>query len=1104
MRVVLLANADVEPLPQLHVHSHFSLRLGASSVNALVQAAVDAGCPALALTDRNACYGLLPFLKACREAQLPAIIGVELDDPGQATRRAVCWVRTYQGYRTLCAAITRRCVMPETFDLVTELAAFDPEDLWAGTGDLTLLTQVAALKGARGWFALLYPDSRRDVHAPPDLLQGWARKLGLPVALVSDALMARPADLRTHRVVRKIATRYSSSWTPGEEALVATEDTVIWDRQASARWSARYPEAARGAIRIGEACADRVDPFQRQWVMPPVHLSPGTTAEEALWERAHHGCRRLFKGAPSEDVTQRLKRELKVICEKGYASYFLVTCELVDQAEEWGVVTLGRGSVADSLVAYCCGLTQVDPMAHDLYFERFLNPDRPDPPDIDLDFSWRVRDRMLQFLFDRYPAGHVAMVGCHHTLRARGAYREAALALGLHPSRVGLSKRLPYASAVHLPKLLEHYPEVSDLPLEEPAVIEALEVGQALAGTPIATGMHPCGIVIAPRPLTHWTPLERCAKGYLNTQFEMYAVEEAGLIKIDVLATRGLGTVDTVRATLQARGGYDPLAEDFDAYAGHPAARRLLRQGRTIGCFYTESPAMLQLNRKTQCSDYRTLIATSSVIRPGVAESGMMDQYIERHLDPRKIEYQHPMMKELLEETHGIMIYQEDVMKVAHFLAGMTLAEADSLRRSMGFKRRDTLGPDVIEQRFMEGCRRQQVSPAAADEIWRQISSFASFAFCKAHSAAFARLSMQTCRLKAEYPAEFLAAVLSNQGGYYPAYVYVEEARRWGLAIHGPDVNGSQEEYWGYGCTLRVGFMAIKGLETESIATILAARNGIPFWSFPDFLERTRTGASGLHPTQVLLLIDAGACDSLGGTRADFFVTLLNHVARVRAQRDRTTLPLFPNHELVPELKGGRDRSQAERYVMVMDLLGFLPHCHPLAWLRPSLSWSQAGPPLVAVRDLPQHLGRRVRVLGLGVTRKVSTTRKNNERMAFLSLDEETGTAEVTFFPRVYAQTARYLNGWGPYVVTGLVDERHGVINLNAEALERATVSVALPDLFNHTPLTPFAEQAGAVVPTDPVLAALINGTAPPRRSSTPRQEQGGGRTPVITLVRAG
>ncbi|HYE79686.1 MAG TPA: DNA polymerase III subunit alpha [bacterium] len=1077
-RILTISGADLETpaLPPLQVSSFYSLHLGISSITTLVQAAVDVGCPALALTDRNAMYGIVPFLQACREADLPAIVGVTLDDPRDATRRATCWARSRVGYATLAAITTRRCLEPEHFDLVAELAALDPAEAWAGTGHLALLVQVACRRSPEGWVALLHPDGR-PLHAPADQLQGMARRYGLTSALTSDVLMARPGDLRTFEIQRRIAGRYHGSWIPGEEALIATPDTAIWDRAAQRRWASRYREAAWGAREVAERCAGQVDLRRTGWVMPPCVLPAGVSPEAALHCRAEEGSRRRYSGQVPPSVAKRLGKELTTICQLGYAAYVLAACELVDQAREWGAVCLGRGSVADSLVAYCCGLTEVDPMAHDLYFERFLNEARQDPPDIDIDFSWRVRDRMLQFLFQRHPVGQVAMVGCHHKLHARGAYREAALALGVNPRRLELFRRLPDASAHHLPRVREHFPEVQDFPLDDPDVAEALEVGQALAGIPIATGMHPCGIVLAPRPLPHWTPLERTGKGYLTTQFEMTALESCGLLKLDVLSTRGLGTVDTVRATLRARGARDPLAENFQEYATHPSVQRLLRLGQTVGCFNTESPAMLNLNRQVRCSSYSTLIATSSAIRPGVAESGMMDQYAERHTGEATITHLHPRMAELLHETHGVMLYQEDVLKIAHHVAGLSLGEADALRDAMTRRGHSAGTMDALRQRFLDGCARRGMGAEAATEVWRQIAAFAGFAFCKAHSAALARLSMQTCRLKVDYPAEFLAAVLSNGGGYYIPHLYIEEARRWGLSISGPDVNGSQEEYWGYGTALRVGLMAIKGLHVESIATLLAARQGVPFQSFPEFLCRTGVGAGGLDPSQALLLIEAGACGSFGDTPADQRFMLLAHLKRARAQRDRGTLPLFPAEEPVPTVSGGASGDVNRRTATLIDLLGFLPSRHPLGWLRGSLSWSPSGLPLVQVRDLPRYVGQPVRVLGLAVTRKITETRAKGERMAFLGLDDETGTCEVTWFPGAYRRHARKLDGWGPFVVTGEVTARRGVVSLTATAVERATVAagIILPALFATSVIAPFGENPN-IAPGDPHRNTLVEG----------------------------
>lgn len=1049
-RILTLPPPAQPTLPQLQVHSQFSRRFGASTVTALVQAACDAQVPALALTDRNAMQGVLPFLRACRDAGLPPIIGAEVDDPQDARRRAVCWARSRQGFAALSALVSRRCLTPETFDLATECARLDPTEIWAGTPHLELLLTVAQHRPATGWVALLIPGSRPEAAATPALVLGLAQRLGLLVALTSDAVAARPGDLPAHRLLRRIAARYSD-WRPEEYGLTGTRDTVIWDRATAVHWAGRYPEAARGARQVMEATAGRVDLTRQGWVMPPWPAPEGSDAATELTARARAGMRRRYGPFPPPAIPRRLAYELQVIGEHGYPAYFHVATDLVEQAHRWGLVTLGRGSVANSLVAYCLGLTEVDPMQHDLYFERFLNPARKSPPDIDIDFSWRARDRMLDYLFATYGADQAAMVGCVHTLHARGAYRETALALGLHPDQIALSKRLPHTRRPALQTLKERYPEVAHVPLEDAPVAEALQLAEALVGVPLSAGMHPCGIVLAPRPLTAYGPLDRCHKGYQMTHFDMFGVEEMGLVKLDVLATRGLGTVDTVRAVLRERGEPDPLEAPFAQYAGHPAARRLLRQGQSLGCFYTESPAMLSLNRKIRCASYEHLIATSSVIRPGVAESGMMDEYIGRHLGQKPIAHLHPLLGELLRETHGVMVYQEDVLKVAHHFGGMTLAEADLLRRAMSGKERSPIAMAPVEARFLAAATSRGIPQAHAAEVWRQIASFAGYAFCKAHSAAFARLSMQTCRLKAEATAPFMAAVLSNEGGYYAPHVYLEEARRWGLRISGPDVNGSQAEYWGYGTLLRVGLMAIRNLQHDSIARILTARAGRPFSDMVDFLHRTRTGPGGLDPSQVELLIVAGACDSLAPTRPEQLRLLLTHVKQCQALRERITLPLFPDRaetaDNAPGASHRRDWSQDDKYARQLELLGLLPAMHPLTWLGPRLPPLAEGPPLIAARDLARYRGQRVRLRGLGVTRKLVTTRNGRDRMAFLSLEDPTAIAEVTLFPAAYRRCAAALQGWGPYVVTGVVDAQFGVASLTAQQVERVEVpaSVQLP-----------------------------------------------------------
>jgi len=432
-----------------------------------------------------------------------------------------------------------------------------------------------------------------------------------------------------------------------------------------------------------------------------------------------------------------------------------------------GIPCLGRGSAANSIVSYLLGLTPVDPIALNMYFERFLNPARQSPPDIDIDFSSQRRDDILNYVYERWGADRAAMISTHVTFRARGAFREVAKVFGLSDKEITtIARHMPHASAAGLGSLKERFPEMRGIDLNAEPYRHIIPLASRLHGCPRHLGIHCGGIVIAPNKLTEFTALARSAKGLSVTQYEMFSVEDVGLIKIDLLGNCGLDAYEETIKTL-ARRGIRPPAHDLETVLTDPATVDLVRSGRTMGCFYIESPGMRQLLKRLKTQTFLELTAASSVIRPGVAESGMMQEYIRRVRGEAPRQPSHPLMLKLLPETRGVMIYQEDVIRVAHELAGLSLAEADLLRRAMSGKLRSMNRMNDVREQFIAGCEANGVDTASALTIWRQIASFSGYSFCKAHSAAFASLSWKVAYLKAHYPAEYMAAVLSHSGGFY-------------------------------------------------------------------------------------------------------------------------------------------------------------------------------------------------------------------------------------------------------------------------------------------------------------------------------------------------
>ncbi|MFZ0241973.1 MAG: DNA polymerase III subunit alpha, partial [Desulfobacterales bacterium] len=536
----------------------------------------------------------------------------------------------------------------------------------------------------------------------------------------------------------------------------------------------------------------------------------GDTAGQLLRGAAYAGARGRYGDDLPEAVVERLEHELRIIEQMGFSSYFLVVRDIVRRSPR----ICGRGSGAASLVAYCLEITNVCPVKHNLYFERFLNPGRQDPPDIDVDFAWDERDAVLASVLAQYP-GHAAMVCTHVAFRPRMAIRETAKVYGLTERETGeVCRRLPWfwraaGEDDDLLARLRQLPEMGriDFPQPWPAVIR---LAQRIIGLPRHISVHSGGVIITPNPIDEYVPLEPAPKGVPVIQWEKDAAEEAGLVKIDLLGNRSLAVIRDAVADARANGAvFDERKWEPE---DDPATRRTIAAGRTMGCFYIESPATRLLQQRTRIGDFEHVVIHSSIIRP--AANTFIREYIRR-LHGGRWEPIHPLLAEVLDETYGIMVYQEDVSKTAMAVAGFDHAEADGLRKVLSKKDKSRQLHDY-RQRFVAGARARKLDDVKIDQIWEMMMSFAGYSFCKPHSASFARVSFQSAFLKTHFPAEFMAAVISNQGGYYSTFAYVSEARRLGLKILPPDVNAARIRWQGRGDAIRAGLQSVADLEAAT------------------------------------------------------------------------------------------------------------------------------------------------------------------------------------------------------------------------------------------------------------------------------------------------
>jgi error-prone DNA polymerase len=1042
----------------LHTHSHFSFGLGVSSPDVLAQAAAARGFRALACTDTNGVYGAVAFQRACEEAGILPILGAHLVVGHQET---VALAVDECGWGALCRAITAihwgtggradgRTVAPRDPPAcppvrLSALLEHNRDGLILLSRDIDFLEQTLRISGPENLYAELRPG--RERHG----VLAAARRLGLPVVATNGVVAAHPEDWSRHRLLRAIALNTTLSALPPQE---------VWPNRAwlcpdddLARHFPDCPEAMRASEEIAERCSYTI-PIGRR-IVPPRVADTGTAFAQ-LRELALQGARWRYPEITPE-LKDRLDLELGVIGQKGFADYFLVVRDIVRN----GPTHCGRGSVANSVVSYCLGITHVDPIRSNLVFERFLNLERRDPPDIDLDFPWDERDKVLAYVFRHYPRFHSAMVANHNTFQTRGALREVAKVHGRPAGEIReVTRRIPfyYETGERLPQLVATHPNFRGLNLAANWQ-EFARLAESLVGIPRHLSVHAGGVVITPTPLTDYVPVERAAKtladgacpelseGVPVIQFEKDGTEDAGLVKIDLLGNRSLAVI---RDAIAAVHGHTSHRIDYtSSTAGEDeGARELFRTGQTMGVFYTESPASRLLCAKSRADTFELLVLNTSMIRP--ASNKYIRIYLERLRNGVPYEPLDPSLRDTLIESFGIMVYQEDVVNVCTTFAGMSPATGDGLRKALS-KKRPAKHLGAYAEEFFSGAMRLGRDPDAAKRVWEMIMSFAGYSFCKGHSCSYIQIAQHSCALRANHPAEFMAAVLSNGGGFYQPFAYVAEAMRMGLTISPPDVNASDFRCTGKGREIRIGFQFVKGLSADAVGRVVAARGGQadrPYRSIVDLQART-----GIAPSDLRLLIKVGALDSIAGgwTRPMMLWQVDSEGKRVggyAGKQQHTNnhhdtgvgVPAYPLTRLpadwfddlppaVPLLKEySPERRRREEY----ETLGFITDAHPMQLHADRLRDLRLCPST----QLHQHVGQNVMAAGMLTTAKPVHT-AHEEPMEFATFDDGYGLIETVFFPGIYRERGHVLFDQGPFIFRGKVEEEFGAVTLTVTHLER-------------------------------------------------------------------
>ncbi|HVG16150.1 MAG TPA: DNA polymerase III subunit alpha, partial [Chitinophagaceae bacterium] len=703
-------------------------------------------------------------------------------------------------------------------------------------------------------------------------------------------------------------------------------------------------------------------------------------------------------GQKNKAAKERVQKELRIIDTLGFNAYFLITWDVIRYAQSRHFYHVGRGSGANSIVAYCLQITDVNPIELDLYFERFLNPYRTSPPDFDIDFSWQDRDEVIDYIFKRYGKDHVALLGMFSTFQYNAILRELAKVFGLPKYEVDAIAHNQNAT-------------LSDDKIQR----YILQYGSMLKDFPNHLSIHPGGMLISEEPICQYTALDLPPKGFATTQIDMFVAEKIGLYKLDILSQRGLGHIKESISLIRENKSISIDIHDVERFKKDPKVAEQIRKADTVGCFYIESPAMRQLLLKLRCNDYITLVAASSIIRPGVAQSGMMREYIYRFHNPDKFEYLHPVMQDLLQETYGVMVFQEDVIKVAHHFAGLDMGHADVLRRAMSGKYRGHKEFNAIQDQFFLNCKERGYPDEISSEVWRQIESFGGYSFSKAHSASFAVESYQSLYLKTYYPIEFMVAVINNEGGFYSRELYYHELKKAGATIHPPCVNQSEERANIKGKEVYVGLLHIKGLQGDVISNILHERmRGGPYLSIADLISRT-----GLGPEQLNLLIRIGALRFTGKNKKE----LLWEANFLHKRVQPNTPPLLFTEEPKAFVLPTLHHSAYEDAMDEIELLKF-----PLCNVFDMADVDDAT--FVTVKNLSQHAGKVVNVLGYYINYKQVPVKGGKSMFFATFLDRNGDWIDTVHFPDVASKYPLCSGGF--YHIQGKVVEDFGVFAVEA------------------------------------------------------------------------
>lgn len=981
----------------LNCHSWFSFLYGTLSPKNLLDQAKKYGVEKFVLSDINNTSGCLEVMRLNERKEFSPILGIDFRN--DLTQQFIGIAKNQDGFEQLNRLLSKH--------LKDETPFKDKCEIRKDTFIIYPFKNDADFDLAPNEFIGI---NYKDIHYLK--LDKWHSYQDKMVILHSVSF-ADTEDFKLHKLLRAIQKNTIISKI--QENDVACADEVFFDEQAFMHHYGDYSKLLQNTFDLLESCEvidfDLGKNKNKSTFSNPSNKNLAREADyHKLVALVEKGAKYRYRDI-NKKVRDRIEKELKVIKEGNYVSYFLINHDIISFAQKQKFYYVGRGSGANSIVAYCLKITDVDPIALDLYFERFINLFRKTPPDFDIDFSWQDRDEIIQYIFDKYGLDHTCLQATYTTFQSNSTYRELGKVYGLPTSEI---------------EELANRVKLGNIPNKdaEELYYQIYSYAQKLKDFPKNLSIHAGGILISDEPIYRYTATSHPPKGFPICQFDMYNAEDLGLYKFDILSQRGLGHIKDTLSIVKRNRGVEIDIHDIPKFMKDEKIVRHLEKGNLVGCFYVESPAMRMLLAKLECKDYLTLVAASSIIRPGVAQSGMMREYVLRHHTPDKGKsIAHPVLWDLMEDTYGVMVYQEDVIKVAYHFAGLSLGESDVLRRGMSGKYRSRDEFQKVRDQFFENCIKIGRDLNLTIEVWRQIESFAGYSFAKGHSASFAVESYQSMYLKAYFPLDFMVGVINNFGGFYRTGLYVHEARKAGADVQLPCLNQSKWLTSIQGDVIFLGFIHVKGLESKLMEYALKERdlNG-SFINLNDFTDRVDIGLE-----QLIILIRIGAFRFTGKSKQALLWDAHFLMNKKPAQTIQNRLFKAPskNNFKVPDLFHDERNDLLDQ----LELLEF-------TLSSPFKLVNQKYLGGILAKEIPENLGKEIQIFGQLVTTKHTRT-KNGETMFFGTfLDKEGDWIDTVLFPDVVAKSS--LRGfWGCYSIKGKVTREFNFYTIEVSSIEK-------------------------------------------------------------------